>query len=510
MAPNGRWKKGYHDLSHSHTGSTDIGRIFPFMAVETMPGDNFKIGVSSFQRMASLLAPIMHLVDIKFHFFYNRNQNVWPQWDEFITNKSAITAPYFSGLDGIDKRSLAAAFGIPVGMDAGQLVSALPFAHYAQIHDEYYRAQHIQTSTAFTELVAANNNAVGGYSTLIGAPPLKRNWQSDYFTNCLPQPQQGTAVTIPIDGEVDVEYRNGANQVIRDSAGNALLNQTATGTNGSGQFQFNPTIGNVDPNGTQFTDLSNNTGTIEDLRSARILQKYYELLNNAGQRINEWTRAMFGQQTADGRIGRPEYLGGVTGRMKISTQFSTAETLDSSDVVVNPVGSMQGSALSVTNSKLLNFRNPGEFGYIMGICSICPKPMYHQGLHAKWSRLTNYDYATPIFANLGEQAVKTKEIYALGTLTENESVFGYLPRYTDWKTIPSYVTGDFTDNLSFWTLMRDFSTKPELNDTFLTENPTEFDRIFAVSSSVANTIYCHFHNVVKGKRMLPNIVKPLT
>ena len=197
----------------------------------------------------------------------------------------------------------------------------MPVATYCLIYDEWYADDDLIAgpTPTFTELIAGNNDAVGNYLTRLGANPLRRNWSRDYFGAMLAAPQRGTAVKIPSDIVVPSDGVANDWQVRRTSDG-GLIGGNLEGDAGDGDLRI--TGSNrvyLDPQGA----LSNDS-TIEDLRTARTLQKYYEMVNVSGTRINEWIRMQFGVNSGDVRAGKPEYFGGYTANMRISEVLSTA------------------------------------------------------------------------------------------------------------------------------------------------------------------------------------------
>lgn len=478
-----------------------MGRLIPFLQLEAIPGDQFSISCESLSRFAALLSPVMHRVKLQFHFFYTPHRLVWGDFDDFIADpENTMTAPYFSTLSGLGATSLGNYMGIPSSItDDNILVGAMPLATYALIYDEWYMDDDLGTPL-FTELVAGNNDAVGTYSTTIAAGPARRNWARDYFGACMAAPQRGTAVKIPSD--INGPTGLGISWDVRNTSTDALTSGDVTAAGSPlGRLEAAGQGVYLDPKGALVND-----STIEDLRTARTLQKYYEMINVSGTRINEWIRMQFGVNSGDVRAGKPEYIGGYTANMRISEVLSTAETLDSLDAVSNPVGSLQGHGLSAGSSPVFRKFCP-EHGFIHGICSVVPEPSYMQSLHKMYDRLDNLNYALPIFANLGEQEVKVRELWANGTITEADEVFGYLPRYTEYKTHPNMVTGEFRTTLEYWHLARKFASKPTLSAEFLGIDKDDLDRIFAVQTG--HSVYSHIYNNVNVRRYLPYIVNAI-
>ena len=222
---------------------------------------------------------------------------------------------------------------------------------------------------------------------------------------------------------------------------------------------------------------------------------------------------MFGVKSSDARLQRPEYLGGSVQNMVISEVLATAETIEEGSVV-NPVGQMAGHGISVGGSRVLRYFCE-EHGWIIGLISVMPDTAYMQGIHRKFFKADPLEYYIPQFAHIGEQEILNKEIYYSTEDSDavNDGTFGYIPRYSEYKFENSRVAGDFRDTLDYWHLARKFETRPQLNQEFIypqfnvVESP--FDRIFAVDSQVADTLYCHVLNKIKAVRRMPKYGSPM-
>lgn len=494
------------DLSHDVKLSFKMGQLIPTCCMECMPGDKFSISVENMLRFAPLIAPVMHKVQVTTHYFFVPNRILWPEWEDWITGEGEVPAPKFDlgvGLASIPVGSLGDYLGLPIGPFADNEipVSPLPIGAYLKIWDEYYRDQNLQTEQ-YVEINSGDNNA---YVALANGDPLRRAWMHDYFTSALPFAQKGAAVAIPLTTQSDIPVEflagdAGTRPVIRDPDTGALLNgpstiKTTAASELTSDDGVNEEFAAYDPDGTLVVDVQADATDINTLRRAFRLQEWLERNARGGTRYIENILAHFGVKSSDARLNRPEYLGGSKQNMVISEVLATAENTEA----VIAVGNMAGHGISVGGGNRFNYRCE-EHGYIIGIINVQPVTAYQEGIHKSWSRFDRLDYPWPTFANIGEQEVFIKELYAK-TAGDPLAVFGYVPRYAEMKFMNSRVAGEMRTTLNFWHLGRIFGTTPVLNEDFIESNPSE--RIFAVTDEGADHIFAHLFNNISVVRKLP-------
>lgn len=306
---------------------------------------------------------------------------------------------------------------------------------------------------------------------------------------------------LPLNGSADVllDYPN-----LAATDRNAFIDP-ATGTIVGGTQQWSgdelydsntSTFGVIDPKGTLITDLSTATGTtIIELRRAMKLQEWLEKSARGGARYTEMVSVMFGVESSDKRLQRPEYIGGSKTPIKIS------EVLNTSATATSPQGNMSGHGVSVGGGQSFSY-SAEEHGYIMSIMSIMPESAYQQGIPRHFMRKDKFDYYWEQFAHIGEQGVFNDEVMVKGTVPDGEEIWGYTPRYSEYKFIPNTVHGDFRTSLDFWHLGRKFADLPALNYDFMQMDWNEVDRIFAVQDGTDN-LWCQVINQVTARRPMP-------
>lgn len=498
-------KSNVFDLTHDVKLSCKLGSLVPICLMECVPGDKFNIGCESLLRLAPLVSPVMHRMDVTIHYFFVPNRILWLNWDKFITNTNNPVGdvPYAFPIltaqaAGYGVGTLSDYLGVPLPIGANtELVNALPFAAYQKVYDEYYRDQNLIPSV-WEPLSDGNNDANAWLIAL-----KKRCWEHDYFTASLPFAQKGDSVSMPI-GEVRLKD----DWYVDPDVSPFFEGDSATYTAGA--------VSNVGGVGTEEINVAANTDrqaydpdgsletastTINDLRRAFRLQEWLEKAAKGGSRYFENILVMFGVKSPDMRLQRPEYITGTKSPVVISEVLNT--TGDTSDNGAAPQGNMSGHGVSVTAGKSGNYFCQ-EHGYIIGIMSVLPRTCYQQGLEKHWLKTGDcFQYYWPSFANIGEQEVFSRELYAYHI--NGDATFGYVPRYAEYKYMSNRVAGEFRTSLDFWHMGRIFGTVPELNGTFVTADPTE--RIFAVQDG-ADPLYCHVLNKIRAVRRMPKFGTP--
>lgn len=476
-------KMSAFDLSREQKLSCEMGTLVPTYLEEVVPGDQFQVNSEIMMRLAPMISPVMHRVNVYMHYFFVPNRLTWNQWEDFITGgKDGTTEPTFPAvsLRDVQETKLHDYLGLPTIPDtaaAADAVSELPFRAYQLIWNEYYRDETLQDEIDIHALTDTELQTL-----------RKRCWEKDYFTSALPFTQRGPEVTAPVrpwDEARVFQSTSGDKPTIPDTIGQITDQGDYTGIRSDTNDQ---TLGLDTVEGID----------INDLRRSTALQRWLEKQARGGYRYIETILNHFAQRVPDHRLQRPEYLGGGRQPVVISEVLNTTGTTEA------PQGDMAGHGISVGNKN--RFRHTfQEHGYVLGIMSTIPRTAYQQGMMRHWLRRDKESYYWPEFAHLGEQPVRNKELFMdPAAATWNDEIFGYQQRYAEYKYGCSSVHGDFRDSLDFWHMGRIFSGQPALNETFVQSDPT--NRIFAVSSGDHLWIQI-FHNV-KARRPMPYFSNP--
>lgn len=546
QVPHAEIQRSRFTRANNHKTTFNEGQLIPIYLDEVLPGDTHQINMSALVRMATPIYPIMDNLWMDVYFFFVPNRLVWEHWREF--NGQNNTTHWEQPVDytipqikapavGWTKGTLADYFGLPT-YTKNISVSALPFRAYCLIFNEWFRDQNLQDPTMVNldDATVTGSNS-GDYVTnaQLGALPLRAAKMHDYFTSALPAPQKGPDVGIPIDlpaiPVLPTKVPAFSGDLPKDSDGLAFYTPYSALTTDSRAMVLTPTNGNKriayagQGNSTISGGLNNEkiypynlwalpnevsesqavSFTINQMRQAFALQRLYERDARGGTRYTEILKAHFGVTSPDARQQRPEYLGGYHMPININQVIQQSATDTTS-----PQGNTAAYSVS-TMSRNLVTKSFTEHGFVMGLAVVRQDHTYQQGIRRFWSRKDRTDFYWPALANLGEQAILNKEIFAQGT-KEDDEVFGYQEAWADYRYAPSYVTGAFRSNLSegdrggaldAWHLADYYSELPSLSDTWIEEGDESMNRVLAVSSEVENQFLADMYFVNKTTRPMP-------
>ena len=503
--------------------SFNVGDLVPFYVDEVLPGDTFSIDTSKVVRMQPLVAPIMDNMYLDTYWFFVPNRLVWDHWKEFcgentqtkwipsveytIPKVRGIVTSNFSSPD-VQELSwkpgdIADYMGIPVcssevtSTQQSLYVSALPFRGYALIWNEFFRDQNLQDPIPVFTGDYGDSDWVNQSDTLYdrilkGAGILKACKYHDYFTSCLPSPQKGPDVALPLSGLAPVI--TGANMGSADIGSNAPLHFFYTGGSQAGFLNNNGSLSISSPADPQSGLIPNNLyaqlgssalGTINELRLAFQMQRIYEKDARGGTRYTEILKNHFGVTSPDSRLQRPEYLGGSRVPININQVVQTSSSSNT------PQGNT--AAFSVTADVHSDFtKSFVEHGYIFGLCVARYDHTYQQGLDRMWTRSDRFDFYWPSLSNIGEQPVYLREIFANGS-DQDDNVFGYQEAWAEYRYKPNRVAGEMrsnvTNTLDVWHLADDYVSRPFLSDEWIVEDRNNLNRCLAVSEKVSNQLW---------------------
>lgn len=591
-------KRSKFNLSHSNKLTLNMGFLYPILTLDCLPGDKFNISTDCLLRFLPLVAPVMHDVDVCFHYYFVPYRLLWNNgkadcWESFITGASfesgdeTIKPVYpYKVFTKTVVGELSDYLGVPTGnwgeiinkdgeKSPGLVVSAMPYRAYACILNNWYFEDFYQGQ--------AELSLSGGMDTVTNLSLIRRNWYKDYFTTAMPSRQldqqgivpvtglkqtyQGTIsdTSVPAQFELDDDtklnvYGNGLSTVFSNfnqngepsddpnsEQGRFLLDTDSTGNlsfksprgtpsfedqmlssptgeelrfsgfkDSSGDYSFG--LDNKYPHGivkggpvkgsADFSNIPVNLSTdestiggfsIRELRMISAIQRWKERALDFGRTYADTLLSFFGIRTRDSRLQKPEYLGGFRSPCLFSEVLQTSSTSNST-----PQGNMAGHGFSAKIGKPIKYFCP-EHGIIMGLLSVMPRPAYFQGLPKKYSKFSTADYYFPDYQGVGPQAIYNQELYANLPDEEKEEIFGYQSRFSEYKSIPSEVHGQFRTSLNYWHLAREFENKPILGNKFLQCDPS--NRIFANTDPSDDHLAAHIQHTIYASRPMAKYVR---
>lgn len=505
----------------------NAGQLIPFYVDEVLPGDTFSIDQAAIIRMTTPIFPVMDNCHMDIYYFNvpcrilwknfkrfmgENDTGPWAQTQEYtipqvkITGTAEKPAPY--------EGSILDYMGIPTkvskGEDTAFSINALPMRAYAMIWQEWFRDQNVDNPAINSDADATVNytdDETKGMdaatpdleyilqNAYTGGRPLPVNKYHDYFTSALPSPQKaGEPVMLPLTGNALIKAYENIEPEAPEIGWTITSNKEITnlevknGTLETGQLGFggnvpsytSKTTGQTSTKAILKADLGSVTSaTINQLRQAFQVQKYYEELARGGSRYREMIYSLFHTKISDKTVQIPEYLGGTRITINMSQVIQTSGTTAES-----PQGNTAAVSVTPYNGSMFT-KSFEEHGFVIGVCCIRHDHTYQQGLERMWSRKTNLDFYYPVFANLGEQAILKKELYLTGTKTD-EQAFGYQEAWAEYRMKPNRISGKFRSNaqgtLDSWHYGDNYTETPSLSQTWMKEGDSEIQRTLAVDN----------------------------
>lgn len=551
------------NMSHSIKTTFNVGDIVPLMVdADILPGDTVQMDMAEIVRMATPIFPIMDNMVLDTYFFFVPHRLDWDNWTRFWgenddpwTQTTEYEIPQIEAPEGgWAEGTIADYMGLPTYVE-NISVNALPFRAYAKVFNDWFRDENLMSNChIYTDEVTrtGSNGTTRVTDVELGGMPAKASKIHDYFTSALPNPQKGPEVSIPLGTKAPVRtgemynYTNGQDMYnmewVRSDlqyttnpsrktkvhgqypngsgnqhgiVGNFLPFSAENGIRGTtgyneGQYQDTSyTWQGLAPANLQ-ADLSDATAaTINQLRTAFAIQKYYEAAGRNGTRYIEYLRGVFGVESSDARLQRSEYLGGKRIPINVDQVLQTSAT-----DTVSPQGNTGAFSCTIDQSSLFT-KSFEEHGTLLCLVVARVEHSYQQGIDKMWSRKKWTDFYNPYFANLGEMAILNKEIYAQGSNVVDESgdiidnqAFGYQEAWAEYRYKQNRVTGHMRSNspsgsLDAWHYADDYSERPTLSQGWIEEPKENVDRTIAVTSEISNQFIGDFYFKTAYTRCMP-------
>lgn len=501
----------------------NAGQLIPFYVDEVLPGDTFSVDQAAIIRMTTPIFPVMDNCHMDIYYFNVPCRIIWEHFKRFMGENDSgpwaqtreYTIPQVKITGTADKPapyegSIMDYMGIPTkvskGADTSFSVNALPFRAYAMIWQEWFRDQNVDNpainSTADATVNYTDDETKGIDATTpdleyilqnayTGGRPLPVNKYHDYFTSALPSPQKaGKPVALPLSGNAAVYMYKSTDLKEKGTQSNKeqIFLEGGEGAHGLlynnnkalavlGAKSYNSTTADTAYLGADLNSVT--AATINQLRQAFQVQKYYEELARGGSRYREMIYSLFHTKISDKTVQIPEYLGGTRITINMSQVIQTSGTTAES-----PQGNTAAVSVTPYNGSMFT-KSFEEHGYVIGVCCIRHDHTYQQGLERMWSRKTNLDFYYPVFANLGEQAILKKELYLTGT-DKDEQAFGYQEAWAEYRMKPNRISGKFRSNatgtLDSWHYGDNYKETPSLSQAWMKEGDSEIQRTLAVDN----------------------------
>lgn len=520
-----RFKRDFNLLT-----TINEGDLVPIYVDEVLPGDTAKIKMNALMRMSTPLYPVMDNCNCDFYFFFVPSRLIWDHFENLMGQNDSsywaepveYTTPQVTSETGWEEGTIADYMGIPTNVKKIS-VNAMPFRAYTKIWNEWFRDENLQQPSNLDtsdKTHTYNQNAEDDKKEIlrsqIGGKPLKVCKYKDYFTSCLPQPQKGEAVTLPMTGNAPIQVYKDKNltekvglnipgtttTVVPWGRGATLNGNGSTGTNKYTEALDNPanndkwtTVGYM---GADLKEIQSTT--INELRQAIAVQHILERDARTGTRYKEILQGAWGVTSPDARLDRSEYIGGYRLPININQVVQTSSTDSTS-----PQGNTGAYSMTTMSQNMCTY-SATEHGFIIGLAAVRVEHSYQQGLARMWTRSTRFSYYDPMLANLGEQAVLNQEIYAQGTAQDKE-VFGYQEAWADYRYRTNMVTSEmrskYAQTLDAWHYADKYNELPKLSSDWIKENKTNIDRTLAVQSSSNHQFICNFYFDQTWTRPLP-------
>lgn len=505
-------------------GTIDSGYLIPFLCVETVPGDIFKLKTRHLVRLASpMLVPVMQNLYVNYELFYVKNRYIFDKWRNLMGEQRNprdsvdYQVPMLNtGSDGVAKRSIFDCFGVRANVPNYEF-SALPLRAYNLIYNEWYRDENLQDwiNVGGTGTSESPVDEFGESDQLSNYTLKKRNKSHDYFTSMLPFQQKGDPTIIGLEGYAPV-IGNGTQLGLTsstfglDDSPNIFWENTNDGASYVQPTASKSKVGSASSSNTVYlttnpdvsglhADISQVLGiNIADFQTAMQIQAIKVRDALGGTRYPERIWNTFRVKIADAELHRPELLAQFKQAFYTTPIAQTSGTTDT--VGETPQGNLSAVSHAYLDRGYDFVKAFDDFGYVIGLLSITTDNNYQQGLHKKWSRKQRFDFYDPLLQNIAEQPVKMKELIVQSDDVVddegnpiNEKTLGYQEQYAEYKYGERIITGDFVSNpdnpsesLDRWHLAPYYDPETtKLNSDFIEYN-IPLERTLAITGTEEN------------------------
>lgn len=551
-------KANKFDLSSRHIGTTNFGELKPIYCESVIPSDRFSLDVQSFTRLDPMPAPSMAEMFVHTRCFFVPFNTILHGFSEFINKTrnvnsvgtiSSFKVPFMfettvihAFLDAsLAKRveddgpfdirivvkysddgtpqfhnykftvqgrriynilmSLGYNFTFDDIHNPNSKYSLLPLIAFCKVYLDWYVPSKYWTSDAniiwLRQFVSIDYDNLQGVSTfylnngsILTSTLIKLfsidfsvYFTQDYFTNCLVQPfgndsimQSWSDVEPPLGSGAD----DGQNSVDSDVSYGAKVVQSTT---------------------------DKDTLTAFDMKTVGQLQKILNKGMVIDQKVQDYLRVTFGIEPSTDALRISKYVGHFADTIKVGDVMSNADTMSANGNTGAVLGQFAGRGLGYQQGHF-TFSAGANYGLVLVLQDIVPTPFYYQGLPNYVTAIDRLDFFTPEFDALCSAPVPIQRLFNDQPLKDYDTVFGYLPQYSEYKVGHDVLSGNFRLNsvnadLSPWYQSRSLPTyklptgpllqnvriSSQFSKAIWSSQYNNFNSIFYSDGSVADPFY---------------------
>lgn len=330
------------------------------------------------------------------------------------------------------------------------------------------------------------------------------NWERDFLTTAVPNPQQGAnaplvglvmgdVVTRSEDGTYSVQKQT----VLVDEDGSKYGLSYKVSEDGERLVgvDYDPVSEKTPVTAinsyAELAALATTEGsgfTIETLRYVNAYQKFLELNMRKGF---SYKQIMQGRWDIDIRFDEllmPEFIGGISRELSMRTVEQTVDQQSESSQgnYAEALGSKSGIAGVYGNTPNNIEVFCDEESYIIGLLTVTPVPIYTQLLPKDFTYNGLLDHYQPEFDRIGFQPVTYKEICPMNIVASDSTnqlnqTFGYQRPWYEYVAKYDSAHGLFRTNMKNFIMSRVFSGLPQLGQEFLLVDPDTVNQVFSVT-----------------------------
>ena len=373
-------------------------------------------------------------------------------------------------------------------------IDALPFRAYESICNCYFRDD--RNNPFILNGVPEYNRYV---TTLEGGADktkytlYRRNWEQDFLTTAVQSPQQGIAPLVGITSTGEMTFADDDGKLYRAKAN---VSQDGNTIESFSVLSSDMPSGNL----RALVDMASSGIGINDLRNVNALQKWLETNIRRGYKYRDQIMSHYGVDVRYDELDMPEFIGGMSEDVSVR-QVNNTSVADGSTL-----GDYAGQMFIGASGGRTITHYCDEHGFIIGLLSIVPVPVYSQLLSKQFLKMDVLDYYFPEFGHIGMQPITYDQVAPVQVYNAEpgslNSEFGYQRSWYEYLSSVDECHGLFRTDLQNFLMNRVFNDKPELSEEFLKVDPEQLNKVFTVTK-YGNKILGNIYFQVEAKRPIP-------